>query len=170
MATSIRTFTVEPEGVGRRDYSQDLQYSTIKYERSYQIPNIYWLTVPNIPSLPPPAVWTLVYTFLLPDGTLAGNAPEHKTWFFNIRTATDRNALLFASFARWTNITELLAALPPVEIFRTRWGYGIIDMDFTKGVRTIEGCAYALLFNELVGPVFNWRMNTTCMRERIPEE
>lgn len=153
---SVETFTVGTTGVGRKDYSRDVQYSTEPIIRSRQLRFFYALRGINQPSLTFP--WTDEWLLRFPvNGVLQDTAPATPFILQQISGAADRNALVVLALLRYASLQDYLN-YNIAAYYGISYGYGKTELTFTKGIPTIEGHVYTVYVAEWSGELFNFNL------------
>ncbi len=148
MVVIEKTFSVTPLGVGLPDYSINVEYGTSDLIRSDQGRVMYSAAYTGVPTLPFFNIYGVALAGLVPASAL----PFH---FYEIQFATLINALVYGGFARYDESGVVLE-----QIMAQKFGYGVVKLKFTKGIPTIEGKYYYILFAVFSGnPTFDLNVN-----------
>lgn len=148
--TGRRVTTVVADGIGRKDYSQSVEYSVEKEIRSLQERFFFSYNYVGLPALAFPDVYESRLQFLI-DGVLQYNAPSKKPWmFYLVEATTNTNSLVVITLNRYAtlqafndgNITEHLG---------TTFGFVDAKLEFTKGIPTVAGSIYSIQIGEFSG-------------------
>jgi len=150
---SKQTMILTPTGVGRKDYSEDIQYSVEQQIRSLQQRFFYSVKYINLTGLVYPNVYEAPLSFLV-DSILQNTAPKKPYLFYLVEVSSERNALVVVAFNRYASYADYLAGIV-AEHLGTVFGYGVAKLSLTKGLPTLEGSVYTVQFAELCGLNFN---------------
>lgn len=139
------TFVAPVKGVGRKDYSKAIEYSTQPYitPSLRQDRDIAIGTVTN-PTLPFPTAW--MFPLLMPqeDGTWDWLASSITTHFFEVFTSIMTNHLVVVGLIRYASIDDffldIIAERSPI-----LYSYNKAEVNFLKGIPTKVGSLYCLL-------------------------
>lgn len=154
MSLRRETMTVTTTGVGRKDWSQSVEYSVEQQIRSLQERFFYSVRYTGLAGITYPNVYESPLAFLV-NGTLQNVAPTVKPWvFYLVEVSSDRNALVVVALNRYGSYADYLSGTI-AERFGTAFGYGIATLIFTKGIPTTPGSVYAIQYGELCGLEFN---------------
>jgi len=134
---SRSAFTVPPEGVGRKDYSQNISLSVEPAIRSHQERSIWISEVIDEPTVAYP---TLVQTDL-GFSDLAGNILDYvpddvKYLLYDIVTTGDFNALIAVGLHKFTRGGVY------IETVGARYGFGRAELHLTNGHLCEPGVVY----------------------------
>lgn len=148
------TLAVTASGVGRPDYSENIEYSIEQQIRSLQERFFYSVRYTGLAGVIYPNVYEAPLSFLV-NGALQFAAPTQKPWvFYLVQSSSGRNALVVIALNRYNNYTEYLNG-NIAERLGTTFGYGIATLAFTKGIPTVPGSVYSVQYAEFCGLQFN---------------
>lgn len=126
MATVTREFTVPKRGVGRKDYSQNIERSTVPFIKTHQSRvntwqhldlSAYWWATIDLE----PIIGTINIADLIPEIL-------HQThMLYKMNLEFDDNVLIKAYFGLYNINTDELDAK------QCKFGYGKVDFKFPKG-------------------------------------
>lgn len=155
MALQKRVTTVATaDGVGRKDYSQNVEYSVEKAIRSLQQRFFYSYSYTDLPALVFPDVYETRLQFLV-DGALQNVAPSTEPWMIYLaEVTTNTNNLVVVTLNRY--LTE--DAYTDGDIYEhlgTAFGFVEAKLEFTKGIPTQAGSIYSLQLGEFSGGAFD---------------
>lgn len=158
----VETFTTEAKGVGRRDYTNAVERSTAAVgtptlkQTSYVA--YWWGTRPVLPL----GYWYVFY-WALPqeDGSFYWEASTVAVHYAEINVSARKNVLLQTGLLRWASVQDYIDH-NIAQIFPRVFGYGDIQMHFTKGIATQPGSMYGLgvgIYSEAAEEEFSWIIN-----------
>lgn len=149
-----RSTTIPATGVGRKDYSQKIEYSVEREIRSLQERFFYSYRFDGLSELTFPDVYESPLQFLV-NGALQYTAPSTKPWmFYLVNVTTDRNALCVVTLNRYASYTDYLAGTI-AENLGTAFGYGEAKLELTKGIVTEAGSVYSVQYGDFCAGDFN---------------
>lgn len=149
--TTSRTTIV---GVGRKDYSQSIEYSVENAIRSLQERFFYSNSYTALDALAYPDVYEVPLQFLVGD-TLQNTAPTNKPWmFYLVEATTNTNNLAIIAFNRYSSYNDYLLG-NITEYLGSNLGYVEAKVEYTKGVATIPGSVYSIQFGVFSGNPFD---------------
>lgn len=165
----IKTFTIAPGGIGRRDYSLAIEYASQPTLKGFQARNNWaadYVDVPKLLSFE----WIYVDSlgFYDAEGNLHAEAPVGiVNHIYYVGVSSSRKALVsvglsvFASYADyWDWIGEKVLGLVN--------GYGIAELEFTAGINTEPGKVYAILWGEYSEELtFDMRYTVNALEEAV---
>jgi len=143
-----RTYPIVAAGVGRVDYSKNAEIMVETAIRSHLSRRSwvgYWEDVPS--SIYPDTNASLFLFFA--DSTLQFAAPSITQHIKDISFSTNRNCLVYAKFAKYATFWDMIddethIGPGPEEVIWEEWGYGGVELKFSKGIPTEEGHYYAI--------------------------
>lgn len=139
--------------MGRRDHSQDVQYSTEQIIRSRQLRFFYAIRYSNLAGITFPYTYEVPLGFLVDD--VIQNVAPLTPYFFNlISVAAERNALVVTVLNRYASYQDYLNYVI-AEQFGVSYGYGKTDLKYTRGIPTEQGSVYTVYIAEWSGLPFN---------------
>ena len=141
---SRRTFTVTPDGVGRRDFSLSVELAVEESIRSHQERSIWIAELIDEPTVAYP---TVILT-TLPFSDLAGNILDYvpddvKYLLYDIVTTGDFNALTAVTLQTFTYPDEVY-----IETIAEAYGYGRATLRLTRGHSCEPGLIYAIAITQ----------------------
>lgn len=141
---SRAAFTIPPEGVGRKDYSQSIELAVEPAIRSHQERSIWIAELIDEPIVTYP---TVILT-TLPFSDLAGNILDYvpddvKYLLYDIVTTGDYNALTAVTLQTFTYPGEVY-----VETIAESYGYGRAELRLTNGHLCEPGLIYAIAITQ----------------------
>lgn len=141
---------VSPTGIGRKDYSQNIEFSVEKAIRSLQQRFFYSYNYAGLPALVFPNVYETRLQFLV-DGVLQFTAPSTMPWMlYLVEVTTNTNSLCVVTLNRYSTLQAYLDG-NITEHLGTVFGFVEAKMDFTKGIPTVGGSIYSLQIGEFSG-------------------
>lgn len=141
-------------GVGRKDYSQNVEYSVEKEIRSLQERFFYSYQFANLNALVLPNVYESLLQFLV-DSSLQFDAPSAMPWmFYLVEATTDTNNLIVMTFNRYLNYQDYLLGTV-AERLGTSFGFLEAKIELTKGIPTVAGSLYSVQYGVFSGAPFN---------------
>lgn len=151
---SKRVTTVLATGVGRKDYSQNVEYSVETALRSLQERFFYAYNYAGLPALAFPDVYESRLQFLL-NGVLQYNAPSEKPWmFYLIEATTNTNDLCVVTLNRYATLDAFNSGTI-TEHLGTAFGFLEAKLEFTKGIPTVAGSIYSVQLGVFSGADFD---------------
>lgn len=155
MSSTKRVSTVvSPTGVGRKDYSQSVEFSVETALRSLQERFFYSYSYTSLPLLVFPSVYETRLQFLI-DGALQYEAPSQKPWMFYLVEATTKtNNLCVVTFNRYATLADFNSGTI-TEHLGTAFGYLQAKLEFTKGIPTKVGSLYSVQLGVFSGVDFD---------------
>ncbi len=165
----IELFTVAPTGVGKRDYSQGIEFASQATSRGHQARDITTLDI-ILDTAAFPDFWAQPMEFFWPDGSLRYEAPSTPLHIHDVVITSERNALVLAGLYRFASFADMAAAWPwTVEVwYGDIWGYGKAELHYTNGIKTEPGKFYAIAFSEYSEePTFHIHMTVGALKEEI---
>lgn len=152
--TGKQTTAVTASGVGRKDYSQDVQYSVETQLRSLQERFFFSYHFTTLGALVFPNVYESPLQFLVGNG-LQFEAPSTNPWMFYLAEATtDTVNLAVVALNRYASYQDFLNGII-AENGGTMLGFLEAKLDFTKGIPTIAGSVYSIQYGVYSGAPFN---------------
>jgi hypothetical protein len=143
--TSKQTTLSTPTGVGRKDYSQNVEYSVEKELRSLQERFFYSYRFAGLSPVVFPNVYESLLQFLV-GSSLQYEAPSGTPWMFYLAEATtNRLALCVMTFNRYASYQDFLLG-NIAERLGTSFGLVDAKLEFTKGVKTVPGSLYSIQY------------------------
>jgi len=145
-----QTLVVTPTGVGRRDYSQDIQVAVepLVSSRSHQARLAYSARL----LIPTPVWggdgWSITYGFYDEDFVLRAYVPDApKVMLYDFYSKASQNALLELGMAKVQKMeTEYDPVVVLEEIFKA-YGYGEVSYRISKGLIPEPGYSYIEYLN-----------------------
>jgi len=140
---SRERFTVAPTGVGRSDYSQDIQAAVEPLTRSHQ-QRVSWSARYLLPPyLFGEGYWAAPLTFEDEEGTSQLYVPEApKYCLYDFSTQVSQNALMENGLAKIEKIEAITDPTVIVENIFKVYGYGKSSIRLTKGYICEPGYSY----------------------------
>lgn len=138
-----KTFNIATVGIGRADYSQNVEYSTEPLIRSHLWRRV-WSAYVAFPTLPYPNVYGIILPFEDREGNVLYYAPEDVEYMiYDILIGGDYNALTIAGLQklRWPDFAL-------IETVAEVYGYGESSVSLTKGHKCEPGVVYVALANQ----------------------
>lgn len=149
-----RSTTISATGVGRKDYSQNVEYSVEREIRSLQERFFFSYRFDGLSAVSFPDVYESALQFLI-NGTLQFEAPSTEPWMFYLIEATsDRDALCVVTLNRYTSYANYLAGTI-AEAIGTAFGYQDAKLELTKGIATEAGSVYSIQYADFCEGDFN---------------
>lgn len=149
-----RSFSATPTGVGRKDYSQNVEYSVEREIRSLQERFFYSYRFDALSAVTFPDVYESQLQFLI-DGVLYDEAPTIEPWmFYLINVTSDRNALCVVTFNRYASKADYDTGTI-AENLGTAFGYQEAKLELTKGIVTQAGSVYSIQYADFCATNFN---------------
>jgi hypothetical protein len=139
-----KRYTIAPVGVGRPDYSMNVEYSVNPVIRSKQV-RWFWTVSAVIPAGVIPG---FILTFPKPGGGLSWWATKIPIVLKDISLSTDKNALLDAEFERIDWPTFPIPPILGIVSIKEKIGYDGVEMHFREGHRVVEGYMYVMAAQE----------------------
>jgi len=146
-------FTVDVRGVGRKDYSQNVEVFTEPFIRSRQLRFFYSLRYTALGALAYPNVYEAPLAFLV-NGQLQNTAPKTPYLFSLLTIVANRNALVALQFNRYDSEQDYLN-MNIAEVLGVVYGYTKTQLQFTKPIPTREGSVYSVYIAEWSNLNFN---------------
>jgi hypothetical protein len=146
-------FVVETKGIGRRDYSENIEVATEPFIRSRQLRFFYSIRYTALAALTYPNVYEAPLVFLV-NGQLQDAAPSTPYLFSFLTAAANRNALVALQFNRYESYQDYLNG-NIAEVLGCSYGYEKTDLRFTKPIPTREGSVYSVYIAEFSNLAFN---------------
>lgn len=140
-------FPVAERGTGRRDYSNAIEFLTAATWKGRQLRTNwtgYWA---DLPTLIYPMSYFVHFPFYDADRNLVNEAPDVPYQIQNVVISSERNALVFVAFLQFASYYDLTIWNIEKHLGYL-FGYNEVALNFTCGIRTIEGKAFAALFAE----------------------
>ena len=141
---SRTAFTIPPEGVGRKDYSQSIELAVESAIRSHQERSIWIAELLDEPTETYP---TIILT-TLPFSDLAGNILDYvpldvKYLIYDVVTTGDYHTLTATSLQKFTYPDEVY-----IETIAENYGYGRAELHFKDGHICEPGVIYAIAITQ----------------------
>lgn len=141
-----KPFPVKARGIGRRDYTESIQYSTAPFTTpSLMQQGFVALGTFVVPVSIFPVAWASAFPLPQEDGSFGFLASSINAHFSEVDVSIRSNHLVTCALVRYNSIADYLAgniAEWSPEIF----GYGHATLKFQKGIPTQEGSLYAIRF------------------------
>ena len=138
---------VVTQGIGRRDYSENIEVATVPFIRRgpayWQERFFYSLHYTGLDALTFPEVYEVPLGFLV-DSVLQNTAPKRPYLFYLVNITTDRNTLVGTALNRYENLAAYQAQ-SIMEHLGTVYGYESASLQLRKGIATIEAVSYTHL-------------------------
>lgn len=154
------TTTVSATGVGRKDYSQNVEFSVEKEIRSLQERFFYSYQFTGLTTLAFPDVYESLLQFLV-DGALQNEAPSQKPWLFYLIEATGHvNSLAVITLNRYLSYADYLAGTIHEQL-GTSFGFlstHDAKIELTKGIATVAGSVYSVQYGVFSGADFDMEL------------
>lgn len=149
-----RETTVVATAVGRKDYSQNVEYSVEREIRSLQQRFFYSYSFTGLAPVAFPDVYESQLQFLV-NGALQDEAPTTEPWMFYLVNVTgSRNALCVVTFNRYASRADYIAGTV-AERLGTAFGFQEAKLELTKGIVTQAGSVYSVQYADFCGGAFN---------------
>jgi len=146
-------FVVETKGVGRKDYSENVEVTTEPFIRSRQLRFFYSIRYIALAALAYPDVYEAPLAFLV-NGQLQNQAPKTPYLFSLLTAVGNRNALVALQFNRYNSEQDYLN-MNIAEVLGVAYGYMKTQLQFTKPIPTREGSVYSVYIAEWSNLNFN---------------
>jgi len=136
------SFVVPVGGVGRRDYSQLIEHFTepfisLPLKQIQIVGGATWTqSVYPFPTAP-----IAIYSWPQADGSWAWEAGTIPIFAYSLHLSVKKNYLVATGFYRYASWADLGAGII-AERFAVKFGYGSVDVNFAKGIRTAPGSVY----------------------------
>lgn len=138
-----RTFTVTPIGVGRPDYSQNVELAVEREIRSH-LYRYNWTIESTLATLVYPQAHTILLQFLDGAGNLLNYVPSDiKYLIYDIYVSGDYNALTLAGLYIFSYPAYAL-----LETVAEVFGYGKASIELARGHPCVPGRAYTVALNQ----------------------
>lgn len=146
--TMKTTYPLIAVGVGRVDYSKNAEVMTEPVARSHLSRRSwvgYW---ENYPTQIYPNTDAAIFLFFSDHHAFQFAAPAIIHHIKDISFSTNRNSLVYLKFAKYATFWDMIddethMGPGPEEVFWEEWGYGGVEVKFSKGIPTEEGHYYA---------------------------
>lgn len=149
-----RSTAVSPDGVGRKDYSQNIEYSVEKELRSLQERFFFSYQFTGLAALVFPDVYESLLQFLV-GNTLQYEAPSTNPWMFYLSEITAHtNNLVVVTLNRYASYDDYLSGTV-AERLGTMFGFLEAKMELTKGIPTVAGSLYSIQYGVYSGAPFD---------------
>ena len=148
MPEVVRNFTVPEKGIGRKDYSVNVETSVEALIRSHQRRTAAWINLTYYSFAWP---YVSAVPFILPTVQLYDRAIQI------LEAQAETNNLIVLSFVKYLGDI-------PVEEIATSYGYGKAEINFTKGFIYDQsaGYTYWIYFNVIMDhPYPTWPITET---------
>jgi hypothetical protein len=142
----LETFVVPATGIGRRDYSQAVEFASQATMRGHQLRGAVIMDSVVLPTVPWPWCYATPIAFFDAEGILrpTPTIPEH---FQSIIVTTQRQALVLAGLYRFRTYNDIVIWNPD-EWYGDMFGYGRAELLYTSGIKTELGKYYAIALAE----------------------
>jgi hypothetical protein len=176
--TVAKRFTVPAAGVGRVDFSENVEVATSALIRSHLVRTVWYGEGIDMPAVPFPNLeWDVLLFFKSDGGTMPVLIPgfEDYTWdagkiaehLENFSLTTDYNSLMRVKFAIYKSVADLFADVPE-KVLWDEWGYGAVEWAFSNGVPTTLGKIYGFQYSVYNNkPTFNLHVHVSSIREEV---
>jgi hypothetical protein len=158
-------FPVPSAGIGRKDYSQGIEYATQASFKGHQI-RANWTLNAVLPTVPYPDAWGIYLLFKVSGVwvTVAPSTPHH---VYKITVTSERNCLVTAGLCRFASLADV--AIWNVEKwYGDMFGYGAVELLYTLGMKTVKGKVYVVTFSEYSGePTMSIHVNVSALKEEV---
>lgn len=144
-----RTRMITPTGIGRKDYTRNIEVSVMQAVRPKQIRffyNLHFGAGAYPPIVPLPLVWEEVFPFwetVTPPYRYTNIAPARPHIFYLLSETLNRNCLIALSLNRYNSWSDYLAGLV-AEQYGAVYGYEEALLKYTKGIPSIRGNVYTI--------------------------
>lgn len=163
----LEAFIVPQRGIGKRDYSQVIEFATEASFRGHQRRYVLTVEYPGIPTPPFPIFYGIGYQFFDAEGNVVIPAPEIPYHIHKVTVTTGRAALVLAGLYRFASLAD--ADIWNVEKwYGDIYGYGKAELIYTNGIRTEQGKVYGVAIAEYSErPTFDLLLSTDGLYEVI---
>ena len=160
-------FTVPPVGIGRRDYSEAVEFASEASFKGHQRRDCWTFEAPGVPTVPFPGFYAIALGFWDAEHVPVIPAPDIPFHIYKVTITTGRAALAIAGFYRFASLAD--AGIWNVEKwYGDSYGYGKAELVYTNGIRTLEGKVYCVALAEYSEmPTFDVRMNADGLHEEV---
>lgn len=162
-----KTFTVPGKGIGRRDFSNALEFASQASSRGHQRRMVWTLEGYDIPTLAFPDAFGTVIPFFDEAGALVILAPAIPYHIYKVTNSSGRAALVLAGLYRFASLAD--AYIWNVERwYGDNYGYGKTELIYTNGIKTEEGKIYIVTYAEYSEkPTYDLRMSIDALYEKV---
>lgn len=160
-------FSVSIRGVGRKDYSIQVQRS-VQPVISRRVNRITWYLywAAPLPTLIYPNYYaTTPLQFFDENNNLTETAPRVPYHIFEINASTEMNAVMFVGLMRFASMDDYLAWIME-RWYGDHYGYGVAKGKYTAGLKTEPGRVYSVgfaVYSEF--PAFDVKINIHAVEE-----
>lgn len=159
-------FAVPSKGIGRKDYSDQVEF--VSYATMKGIQYRYQLTAKfTLPTLPYPDFYVSLYRFVNRDGVLVYPAPDIPYHLYSVECAGETKELMMAGVYRFNTYDDIWIWNVD-EWYGDVYGYGKVKLQYSKGIRTVEGKYYLLALAQWSeAPTFVFNDTDHLLREDV---
>jgi len=142
----MTTFTVPAKGIGRKDYSRNVDFAVQPTLRGHQ-GRQNWYAEWTLPTVPFGYIYVAYLRFFDAEGNLVYPAPDIPYHLYRMVVTTERNALILVALYRFASWADMMV-FNYDKWYGDLFGYGEAELRFTNGIKTEEGKLYAVAFSE----------------------
>lgn len=160
-------FSVPVVGIGRRDYSEGIEFATQASFRGHQA-RINWADdYIDVPTIPFPFSYGVLLLFFDATGALVSEAPDIPYHIFSIIVTSERAGLVTTGLYRFASLAD--AMIWNVEKwYGDVYGYGKAELLYTAGIKTAPGKVYVVPLAEYSEqPTFSIHSTITALEEEV---
>jgi hypothetical protein len=165
--SKIKTFVVPERGIGKRDYSEAIEFASQASFRGHQRRMVWTFEYYGIPTAPFPNFYGIGLQFFDAGGGVVIPAPDIPYHIYKVTVTTGRAALVLAGFCRFASLAD--ANIWNVEKwYGDTYGYGKAELIYTNGIKTEQTKVYAVALSEYSErPDFDIRLSVDALWEEI---
>ena len=161
------TFPVTARGVGRRDYSDAIEFASAATAKGLQARAANTARYFGVPVVAWPDFWVMLFLFADEYRVVSEVAPRIAYHIFNIEVAGEGAALTLAGLYRFATYDDIWMWNVD-KWYGDMFGYGKAALDYTKGIKTAEGKYYLIAFSQYTEkPSFNVHIKVNMLNEEV---
>jgi len=160
-------FTVPQVGVGRKDYSETVEFASEASFKGHQRRDCWVVDYSGVPTIPFPFSYAVLLQFWDAAHVVVVPAPDIPYHIYKVTITTGRAALTMTGLYRFASLAD--AYIWNVERwYGDTYGYGKAELVYTNGIKTEQGKVYCVSFAEYSEmPTFDFRMTVNGLHEEV---
>lgn len=145
MPTITEQYSVNTEGIGRKDYTLRVERSTASLYTPSLRQNVFIMRYEGVvPTLPYPSLYLFVIPMPQEDGTWNWEASSVTMHFMEMSFAIGSNSLVLTGLIRFASLADYFAFII-AENFPQQYAYTHTEFGYTLGIPTQPGSVYTVI-------------------------
>jgi len=164
---AVKIFTVPTKGIGRKDYSNAIEFATYATSKGLQARFTYMAEWTDLPTLAWPDFYVCSIQFFDEEHALTYPAPGIPYHLYQLLITGESNALIFTGFYRF-NSEDDIWSWNVDKWYGDMFGYGRAELNFSKGIKTVKGKWYIIAFAQYIDkPTFSVDLTSHWLSEEV---